>query len=297
MDDDHDNTEILATSSHSSDGEEEIEKAVAARLPHDDVIDQELESFLGDMENELDKLIMESKTNPAIPKIPFAEWYENYTKQKSTYSANDGWQMYTSPDGYPYYYNSITNESEWAPYDESGNRSGSLLSGLQNTVETTQDSPISSVAHKTAGRVEAVKEAVATETNRASELLKDLEEVSPSPMKRPVTSIKNITPGKKIKPSHSGLFFLSISTQIALFSLMFSQEIAREIAMVQERKNNPLWESLMRMRTRMKMKIALKWSHLIEEGYLVIWQEQWKVPYPQKEVPWTPSKRQEGAAL
>lgn len=178
----------LTTAASVSSDEEEIERKMIADRVDDDVIDKELEMFLGDMENELDQLILESKTNPAVPKMLFAEWYENHTSRKKSYPKNEGWELYTSPEGYPYYYNSVTDVSEWAPYEEKSSNGSDegLLSTLQNLSPSSSKQPVSSVTDTPTPEVAS---------KRSSGILDNLEDVSPSPMKRPVTTVTHITPG------------------------------------------------------------------------------------------------------
>ena len=189
----------------SDDGE--VECATSSRTVQDDVIDKDLEDFLGDMENELDQLIMESKANPSVPKIPFAVWYENYkSRKKQSFLASDGWELYTSPDGYPYYYNSITEESEWAPYEDetreegaSTNKSikpGGLLVGLQDLSPSPQKRPVTTITHITPGRDYDETE------GPGNSLLDGLHDVAPSPLRYPVDTVKGLALGDRTS-SHS----------------------------------------------------------------------------------------------
>jgi hypothetical protein len=155
-----DNSTRLSGHSTSSVEDEPKMTQLPSQIGHHE-LDDDMEFFLKEMQNELESIISESKSPsdslspPSAPKyISFLQSHNrSSTVEPKSYSVEGGWTLYTSEEGYPYYYNSITNESEWAPIDESKS--------------STQLLP----------------------------LLQDLEGVAPSPSRQPISTITNVTPG------------------------------------------------------------------------------------------------------
>jgi hypothetical protein len=113
----------------------------------------DIQEFFGAMENELDE-ILQSQGEGTVPSTPYhAQSLSNETIPR-VYPTEDGWTLYYSVEGYPYYFNATTQESEWAPTDQSDQRS----------------TPVEESAH----------------------MLESLEGVNPSPNKLPLDSVRSL---------------------------------------------------------------------------------------------------------
>jgi hypothetical protein len=124
----------------------------------------DIDDFIGAMENELEEILQSQAQFPA-PTAPYQPQYFSIGEVPREYPADDGWTLYYSPEGYPYYFNSVTQESAWAPVESATTTADSA----ENQRRTPTDD-------------------VLTEDG----VLESLEGVNPSPTKQPIDSVRNI---------------------------------------------------------------------------------------------------------
>jgi hypothetical protein len=59
----------------------------------------------------------------------------NPPKEQKTVD-REGWQLYTSPDGFPYYYHHESGQSEWALFQQPGAIKGGIAESLSVVIVT-----------------------------------------------------------------------------------------------------------------------------------------------------------------